>query len=882
MQGTYRTAAEKTKTEELLAGITSASWFYADEKKNILSLLNSYITNYESQALLSKISFAKVALLSFGNTYTGGYLDPLGWQANLSPEKVIAALSSEEGKQFLKLNANAILKIALEEMKDGSKSTYLVDNIKRISTYIYGKRNSFLEARAASYIGNRKVLGLPYDEDSFTNYMFHEQREDGVEEYCKGKIKEFPDSEINGESYINMLVDALSGSEYYSLNLSDKEGRLDAKVEYFMRHCNNFFSYKNIKGSDNAPFKLKKDVVEFMILNIEGKQAQDISDLAKGSYNADAEFEKYNSKSAILDYVDGLVDSGIIAGMLYNPEEGVLDEALPKLIALLKNSSSTGGPPSGIAFKKGVSWSESDKNPELFHNSYMQNGESILDKLIPAVKEIMPVLANINPENKRYISNIVKHIVEKRPDKMRFIYKDIIDLLKVNPGVAQSLASDEHADLISELILSIVHAGLVTNNVETNKLELLSLEVNGKPILQCIQPFLTEVLKVALNDEETGLKDDLASLLTKLNVVEHDESTILQLKAKGLTTGQINQLLSVLPDPDITEVVGAELTSVQVDSIIDTQVRESVDARRVMPIYGDEATAIEENIKINLEVKLLEAGINLENHNEIGSLLKLQKKFEKKNSMGIYKDMLKIFNNSSLKGNNEIGSEIEALGKIISVCSTLPYNGKQYEYTELKSSINILTQSETIPIIDLIKGNKEALTNFIQEYMCSGPKTTTLIQYLIVPFLCAIDLDLATVARGVAPNMQTKLNTVLLSVLGIPFVMLGTAGVAASYPAESLFSSISIFIAKVWHSISSFFCNLFGIGTQDLRCHPEKDIKKTGSEEIDNQTPSESKSRVQGVAVKTAGIIVNDSDVPNKTMPGVESNDEKDEMPYPK
>ena len=872
MQGAYRTAAEKTKTEELLAGITSESWFYADEKKNILSMLNSYITNYESQTLLSKISFAKAALLSFGNTYTGGYLDPLGWQANLSPEKVIAALSSEEGKQFLKLNANAILKIALEEMKDGSKSTYLVDNIKRISTYIYGKSNSFLEARAASYIGNRKVLGLPYDEDSFTNYMFHEQREGGVEEYCKGKIKEFPDSEINGESYINMLADALSGSEYYSLNLSDKEGHLDAKVEYFMRHCNNFFSYKNIKGSDNAPFKLKKDVVEFMILNIEAKQS--VSDLAKGRYNADAEFEKYNSKSAILDYVDGLVDSGIIAGMLYNPEEGVLDEALPKLIALLKNSSSTGGPPSGIAFKKGVSWSESDKNPELFHNSYMQNGESILDKLIPAVKEIMPVLANINPENKRYISNIVKHIVEKRPDKMRFIYKDIIDLLKVNPGVAQSLASDEHADLISELILSIVHAGLVTNNVETNKLELLSLEVNGKPILQCIQPFLTEVLKVALNDEETGLKDDLASLLTKLNVVEHDESTILQLKAKGLTTGQINQLLSVLPDPDITEVVGAELTSVQVDSSTDTQVRESVDARRVMPIYGDEATAIEENIKINLEVKLLEAGINLENHNEIGSLLKLQKRFEKKNSMGIYEDMLKIFNNASLKGNNEIGSEIEALGKIISFCSTLPYNGRQYKYIELKSPINILAKSEKIPIINFIKENKKTIIDFIKEYVHSGPKTTTLVQYLIVPFLCVIDVDLATAARGVKTTSLTKFNTVLLSALGMPFSIVGAAGVAASHKAESVFSSISIFLARVWHSISSFVCHLFGIETQDIRVHPEgKDIA-VHSDEIEFEGPVEGKVTVN-----------NDNNIygPNGDVGRVvdESNDESKEEPNP-
>ncbi|MBT4885051.1 MAG: hypothetical protein HON55_02745, partial [Legionellales bacterium] len=794
------------------------------------------------------------------------------------------ALSSEEGKQFLKLNSNALLKTALEEMKSGSKSRDLLDTINSVSTYIFGKGNSFLEARAASYIKNHQVLGIPYDLKSFAKYMFHEKRIGGVEEYCKGKIKEFPGSATNAESYIKMLADALSAAEYYSLNLSDNEGRFDAKVEYFMRHCNNFFSYKGITNTYDKPFKLNKNEAEFIISRIEDIQESPIDGLGKlkSGDDAKAEFEKYNAKSAVLDYIDDAIESGLIASVLFNMEESIIDEALPKLITLLKNLSATGGLPSGIAFKNDESWSSSDQDPELFYNSYMQKDESILDKLIPAVKEIIPVLVNINPENKRYISNIVKHIVENKPDKMRFIYQDIIDLLNVNPGVAQSLASDEHADLISELILGIVHAGLVTNNVEINKLELLSLEVGGKPILQCLQPFLTEVLKVALNDEDSDLKDDLASLLTKLNVVEHDESTILQLQAKGLTTGQINKLLAVLPDPDIAEVIGAELTSVQVDSSTDTQGRESLDASRVMPIYGDEATAIEENIKINLEVKLLEAGVNLENHNEIGSLLKLQKKFEKKNSMGIYKDMLKIFNNSSLKGNNEIGSEIEALGKIISVCSTLPYNGKQYEYTELKSSINILTQSETIPIIDLITGNKEALTNFIQEYMCSGPKTTALIQYLIVPFLCAIDLDLATVARGVAPNMQTKLNTVLLSVLGIPFVMLGTAGVAASYPAESLFSSISIFIAKVWHSISSFFCNLFGIGTQDLRCHPEKDIKKTGSEEIDNQTPSESKSRVQGVAVKTAGIIVNDSDVPNKTMPGVESNDEKDEMPYPK
>ncbi|MBT4803441.1 MAG: hypothetical protein HON78_00375 [Legionellales bacterium] len=807
----YRTDEQREATNLL---ISTDSYIYGDDTKNILSLLNDYISTYEDSSYLGMGMSTVKSVFAVANTITGGYLDPLDWQANLAPEKVIAALSSEEGKQFLKFNSNAILKIALDEMKPGSTSTYILDSIKSMSTYIYGRGNNFLEARAASYISNRQALGLPYDKESFKSFMLREQRPNGVEKYCErllnSELADFDDS--NKEKHMLMFAGALSSAEAYDGYLSDDEGRSSAKAEIFMRTFNNYTNLNEIYSGGFKSFGIKEMPLERAQIII--NDIEKIQGSATTKPNAEGnlkdwgkEYEKYTSKTN-LEVINKIIDSGALVSLIAGIEPSTLTDTLPSLIKLVKSGSANGGLPSGIAFSNDASWDLSDKDTKAFHENYMKANTSILDRIAPIIPDILLALRNPLPENKRVIKELVTHITANRPDKMRFLYKDIIDLLKNNVKLRANLAKDGKPELLSELILGIVHAGLVTNNVQKNKLDILSYKVDGKPILQQLQPFLTDVLKVALTEKGTDLKDNLSGLLTKLNVDEHEESKVPVLKEMGLTVGQIGELLAVIPDPDVESV---ELSPVQeVEASTTSQMlKTQITSANVTPVYGEIGKAIPVDIGVDKDLgnKLKDYNLDEKMLVKVKPLLEAQKKFQKKIGTEMLNDLLNIFTNQDLQANKKIGSEIKALDKIFAAISS----GKISNIASLVSPldrdapINILSKSEILPITKFIKQNRVQLEALIKDSMGLGKKGATVSEFVVFPLLCLLDSGLATAARGVNPTRFTKYNTVILATLSVPFAATAGVGMAVVAGGTGVAYSTISFFKGLANSALSFF-----------------------------------------------------------------------------
>ena len=810
----YRSRDQQEQTLELLDSLTEGYWLFGNDNKNILNLLNDYISTYEGSSYLGMGKSAAKSVFAIVNTATDSYLDPLNWQANLTPEKLIAALSSKEGKQFLELNSNAILKIALDEMKPDSTSKSMLETINSISTYISGKGNSFLEARAASYISNRQALGLPDDKESFKAYMLREQREDGVEKYCEGlfKSKLAGFDESDKDKRMLMFAGALSAAEAFDGYLSVDEGRSTAKAETFMRTFNNYTNLNEIYSGGNKFLGIKEislNEAEVIIKDIEIIQkstttsSNDVIILAEW----DAKFEKYTSKTNLED-INKIIDSGTLASLIAGIDDSTLKEALPSLIKLVKNGSANGGLPPGIAFSKDASWTFSDKDAKAFHQNYMTKNNSILDRLGPIIPDIKLALGNSEPENKQVLKNLVEHITANRPDKMRFLYKDIIDLLKNNKELSCKLAKDGKPELLSELILGIVHAGLVTNNVQKNKLDILSYKVDGKPILQQLQPFLTDVLKVALTEKGTDLKDNLSGLLTKLNVDEHEESKVPVLKEMGLTVGQIGELLAVIPDPDVESV---ELSPVQeVEASTTSQMlKTQITSANVTPVYGEIGKAIPVDIGVDKDLgnKLKDYNLDEKMLVKVKPLLEAQKKFQKKIGTEMLNDLLNIFTNQDLQANKKIGSEIKALDKIFAAISS----GKISNIASLVSPldrdapINILSKSEILPITKFIKQNRVQLEALIKDSMGLGKKGATVSEFVVFPLLCLLDSGLATAARGVNPTRFTKYNTVILATLSVPFAATAGVGMAVVAGGTGVAYSTISFFKGLANSALSFF-----------------------------------------------------------------------------
>ena len=830
----YRTDEQREATNLL---ILTDNYIYGDDTKNILSLLNDYISTYEDSSYLGMGMSTVKSVFAVANTYTGGYLDQLGWQANLSPEKLIAALSSEEGKQFLKLNSNAILKIALDEMKPGSTSTYILDSIKSMSTYIYGRGNNFLEARAASYIRNRQALGLPYDKESFKSFMLREQRPNGVEKYCvrllNSELAGFDES--NKEKHMLMFAGALSSAEAYDGYLSDKEGRSSAKAEIFMRTFNNYTNYNEIYSGGAKRFGIKEMSLEraqTIINDIEKIQkSTTTSSNDESSLNEwDAKYEKYTSKTN-LEVINKIIDSGALASLIAGIEPSTLTDALPSLIKLVKSGSANGGLPPGIAFSNDASWDLSDKDIKAFHENYMKANTSILDRIAPIIPDILLALRNPLPANKLVLKNLVTHITANRPDKMRFLYKDIIDLLKNNVKLRANLAKDGKPELLSELILGIVHASLVTNNVQKNKLDILSYKVDGKPILQQLQPFLTEVLKVALTEKGTYLKDNLSGLLTKLNVDEHEESKVPVLKKMGLTVGQIGELLTIMPDPDVESVEFSPVQPVQVVEEVSTtsqMLKTQIPAANVTPVYGEIGKAISVDIGVDKDLgnKLKDYNLDEKMLVKVKPLLEAQKKFQKKIGTEMLNDLLNIFTNKDLQANKKIGSEIKALDKIFAAISS----GKISNIASLVSPldrdapINILSRSEVLPITKFIKQNRVQLEALIKDSMGLGKKGAPLSEFVVFPLLCLLDSGLATAARGVEPTALTKCNTVILATLSVPFAVTAGVGMAVAAGGTGVVHSTISFFKGLANSALSFFKYLINKFTSGENKDSEKSL----------------------------------------------------------
>jgi hypothetical protein len=866
----YRSRDQQEQTLELLDSLTEGYWLFGNDNKNILNLLNDYISTYEGSSYLGMGKSAAKSVFAIVNTATDSYLDPLNWQANLTPEKLIAALSSKEGKQFLELNSNAILKIALDEMKPDSTSKSMLETINSISTYISGKGNSFLEARAASYISNRQALGLPDDKESFKAYMLREQREDGVEKYCEGlfKSKLAGFDESDKDKRMLMFAGALSAAEAFDGYLSVDEGRSTAKAETFMRTFNNYTNLNEIYSGGNKFLGIKEislNEAEVIIKDIEIIQkstttsSNDVIILAEW----DAKFEKYTSKTNLED-INKIIDSGTLASLIAGIDDSTLKEALPSLIKLVKNGSANGGLPPGIAFSKDASWTFSDKDAKAFHQNYMTKNNSILDRLGPIIPDIKLALGNSEPENKQVLKNLVEHITANRPDKMRFLYKDIIDLLKNNKELSCKLAKDGKPELLSELILGIVHASFVTNNVEENKLDILSYKVDGKPILQQLQPFLTEVLKVALSEQGSALKDPLSSLLTKLNVDEHDDSNVPALKKMGLTVGQIGELLAILPDPDVQSVELVNVQKVEGVSSMSQMLTVQTEAVKVEAVTDGltKAIPVGQGVAEELEGKLRKFGIDLDEKGM--SLLEAQKKFQKQISADMNKDLLNIFANGDLQANTKIGPEIKALDQVFSAISS----GKIEDIARLaspfntKAPINILSRSTSLPIAAFIKENRDKLEGLIKDSMGLGKKGATLSEFVVFPLLCLLDSGLATVARGVEPTALTKCNTVVLATLGIPVTVAAavTAGVGMAVVAGGKGGA---------HSVRSFFKGLgnkLGLrekGSSEAQLHvaTEKQLH------VATPVPTATTSReLNSIPIAAAEIISNKGD-PGSTGP---------------
>ncbi|MEE3002744.1 MAG: hypothetical protein VX335_00115, partial [Pseudomonadota bacterium] len=172
----------------------------------------------------------------------------------------------------------------------------------------------------------------------------------------------------------------------------------------------------------------------------------------------------------------------------------------------------------------------------------------ILSKLQGLLPAIIPILKN--PNSLPIVQNLVENILSSRPDSMRFVYKNIIDLLN-DPANSTALRENpESLNILTKVIMDIIESSLVTNNYsETAKnSSLLGFLMNDKhndkkSLLQIVEPLLNRVLTAVVQDDpEAGfLRSSLLSVLQTLNISEIDGTSSL-VSNHNLNQSQIDSL----------------------------------------------------------------------------------------------------------------------------------------------------------------------------------------------------------------------------------------------------------------------------------------------------------------------------------------------------
>ena len=631
-----------------------------------------------------------------------------------SNEVMLRALQSDAGKTYLANNRDAIAEVILQESANLESSTGIISIIAKLAQYVQPPK-SYQDQRAERYMYMQKYRGLPGNKADFIQYMSKLDGEGGILPLITSWCQEFPGDK---QQYAQVVANAIHAAQFTTDNFYD--GMYEVQTKYVSQAINAYVErngYNKVKEED-----VLRLIMRFTVR--EGSEGEMLPDSSRKKYGD--MYDKLTEEQASIWTVEATLDF-IPSVLKMQPDNirGLVQYGIKQL----KSSYKNGGVPSGIAFSADNNEAWPANGDDRYHNNFYgtHSKRTIIDELAESIPDIVPLFEDMDDVMKSNIVELTRAINDPSIDKMRLLYGSIIKLLQSSPALAKVLGTAPHVERISKLILGLAHASMITNNFAPDKLDLLGYKVGGKPLLQSLQPLLTNILSTALNAKDEALYGHIKTLLTSLYVDQETGSYISDLLGRGFTRNSINTILSSLPDdgsytPDIGQDYVKSVCSVRTD------------------LSEDEATALA--------------------HNTVW-MFQSQKTFQQKKVHDIYTSIENILAHKKIQG---IGEEIKSLHTIMQVINEpalltkLP--ASLTKLPELRKAIGHLNhKGSLLPLGAFIAENRENLKKQLTQHLQKGNFFT---QYLLCPLLCIIDLDLATALRAGKVTHAKRLQSLLL------------------------------------------------------------------------------------------------------------------------
>jgi hypothetical protein len=693
----------------------------------------------------------------------------MGKSDNILPNIISVLEKTTLGKKYLEINGTALLKIALEP---NTKLNLILSDLniaKIINTAIDPSAADFFETRASQYWSNLKSSGSSKGrEEDIKGFESYLKKQVELENKVSSLSSFFPG---NRAELIYVVANALGNAD----SQPNSEAKTKVLKDALKIHASN--TNTGLRNWNEAQEGIVKNIAnwndpEILATTTLPEKVQKIIDVEKETY-------KYSNPIDI-SLINKIIPLLPIILKEYDSQGNQqLNSEITNLVKnIIGNKAKFGN---YVAFgsyssnhQGGSSWGNCDPvtNAALVydHERSDPTHQLIINQfnvLIPTVLELLK-----NETNVSVIQSLIKHILEPRPDSMRFVYKDIMDLLKhpANRIILQGLG--DTPSMISNILIDIIQSALVTNNASViNKQDSFlgqTFQVGEgsqqrKLLLEFIDPVLTKVLSSALDPgfvDHSGkpekLIEDLESLLTKLNTYEQDPTSgelvtgdmiINSNLAKfGISSKQFDNILesfSNLPE----DIIGQ----------LETYTLSSTSSNSSSSSTGKDDKFVDDCLKNNFDFAYCD------NKKEFIEALKARKRFIDINSNELIGVITKLLGNEYLQSqfSDDLGGNpIHALHNILTKLFEEPFQFAKLNSIvgNLKKDIDVLLNSETLPIGKIIKNNRESILNLLNTFTGGGYRTSFLMHAVVMPILCVVDLKLATALTGKDDTLLNKIQ----------------------------------------------------------------------------------------------------------------------------
>jgi hypothetical protein len=685
---------------------------------HILRMIDNYINQYgPGWGIRSKIELSSaITSGAFGyflgsyQAYLPGYVT--SYMADFSQVAILQALQSHAGKAYLHANRDAIAQIILHEGDNIQSGTGLTGILRCFAQYIKPPK-SYIEKSAERYLYLRQYRGLETSEADFIEHMKKIDVTMGPMLTIANWCETFPGARgINQKEYQEVVANAIHLSIFQTDYFIDSMHEVQAK--YVSQAVN---AYLNRNGY----YQVKNMTVQRLIASLDIYEISNVGMALGDDKKYHDMYSRLTTKQESVWTLEALLD--LVYSLL--PLEAEKAEKLVQYGITLVKASQYKGVPSGLAFDIKTPWPGHDDNHYWRNFREGSSVTTIIDEVGDTIPDILPFIVDVDKTQMMAVINAIK---DTRVDKMRLLYGSIISLLQSNPNLAKTLGTKPHVERLSKMILGLTHASLITNNFGPDRLEMLGYKINGMPLLQCLNPLLTEILSTALQSNDPALYSHIETLLTSLYVDQAEGSFITNLLQEGFTRQSIYSILSTLPDDNAT--LSTDIVTKYIDQVISMRADLSQDdatslAQRILPVFQN------------------------------------QKQFQQYKVFDIYTSIEQILDHKNIQ---QIGPEIGALHKIMQAINHPKSLSDPIKWVELRDAIKHL-DTERLPLQAFIRENRANLQIQLASQIGKGNVFT---QYILCPLLCIIDLDLATALRTGKVNNATRLHSLLLAIPAVP------------------------------------------------------------------------------------------------------------------